>query len=101
MTQRSYQPLPALPLQGGMTQRSFSGSGADEDIVVSSARAYVSALNKMIPYITAKVRGIHGESNMVPYPWCILGFSKDLFGSLACAGVSEVGDISSARCCAE
>lgn len=36
-----------------MTQRSFSGSGADEDIVVSSARAYVSALNKMIPYITA------------------------------------------------
>ena len=28
-------------LQGGKTQRSFSGSGADEDIVVSSARAYV------------------------------------------------------------
>ena len=27
--------------QGGLTQRSFSGSGADEDIVVSSARAYV------------------------------------------------------------
>jgi 2-isopropylmalate synthase len=27
--------------KGGRTQRSFSGSGADEDIVVSSARAYV------------------------------------------------------------
>lgn len=39
--------------KGGKTQRSFSGSGADEDIVVSSARAYVSALNKMIGYISA------------------------------------------------
>lgn len=34
---------PTLPasMQGGKTQRSFSGSGADEDIVVSSARAYI------------------------------------------------------------
>ncbi|EFN59861.1 hypothetical protein CHLNCDRAFT_133663 [Chlorella variabilis] len=40
--------------KGGRTQRSFSGSGADEDIVVSSARAYVSALNKMIGFISAK-----------------------------------------------
>ncbi|PSC68493.1 2-isopropylmalate synthase isoform B [Micractinium conductrix] len=40
--------------KGGKTQRSFSGSGADEDIVVSSARAYISALNKMIGYIGAK-----------------------------------------------
>ncbi len=39
--------------QGNKTQRSFSGSGSDEDIVVSSARAYVSALNKMISYISA------------------------------------------------
>lgn len=43
-----------------MTQRSFSGSGADEDIVVSSARAYVSALNKMIPFITSSVSRLHG-----------------------------------------
>ena len=48
-------------MQGGMTQRSFSGSGADEDIAVSSARAYVSAMNKMIPYITATV-GWHRAS---------------------------------------
>jgi 2-isopropylmalate synthase len=33
---------------GAMQQRTFSGSGTDEDIVVSSSRAYVSALNKMI-----------------------------------------------------
>ena len=37
--------------QGRSYERSFSGSGADEDIVVSSARAYVSALNKMIVYL--------------------------------------------------
>lgn len=36
------QPASTLSaFQGGKTQRSFSGSGADEDIVVSSARAYV------------------------------------------------------------
>ena len=40
--------------QGGKTQRSYSGSGAHEDIVVSSARAYVSALNKMIAYLSAQ-----------------------------------------------
>ena len=39
--------------RGGVSQRQFSGSGADEDIVVSSARAYISALNKMISYISA------------------------------------------------
>ncbi|GAB4814561.1 hypothetical protein N2152v2_001607 [Parachlorella kessleri] len=50
--------------KGGMTQRSFSGSGADEDIVVSSARAYVSAMNKMIPYITAtaQANSIHNTA---------------------------------------
>jgi 2-isopropylmalate synthase len=37
--------------KGDVTLRSFSGSGADEDIVSSSARAYVSALNKMIGYV--------------------------------------------------
>jgi 2-isopropylmalate synthase len=38
------------------TQRTYSGSGADEDIVMSSARAYVSALNKMISYLGAAER---------------------------------------------
>lgn len=38
----------------GKPERTFNGSGADEDIVVSSARAYLSALNKLIPYAAAK-----------------------------------------------
>ncbi|KAL4429865.1 hypothetical protein ABPG77_010982 [Micractinium sp. CCAP 211/92] len=50
--------------KGGKTQRSFSGSGADEDIVVSSARAYVSALNKMISYISAKSATAVATSSM-------------------------------------
>jgi len=35
------------------TARTFAGQGSDEDIVVSSARAYVSALNKMITFLSA------------------------------------------------
>ncbi|CAL8462098.1 g1629 [Coccomyxa elongata] len=42
--------------QGGSTQRTFSGSGANEDIVVASARAYVSALNKLIAFMAAGQR---------------------------------------------
>eukprot|EP00898_Chlorokybus_atmophyticus_P002100 jgi/Chlat1/2891/Chrsp2S04657 len=38
---------------GVAVQRSFSGSGASPDIVVASARAYVSALNKMIGFSAA------------------------------------------------
>lgn len=43
-------------MQGGSTQRTFSGSGANEDIVVASARAYVSALNKLIAFMAAGQR---------------------------------------------
>ncbi len=43
-------------MQGRKAQRTFSGSGADEDIVVSSARAYVSGLNKLVAFMkTPKV----------------------------------------------
>lgn len=31
----------------------FAGNGAHEDIVVSSARAYISALNKMISWMSS------------------------------------------------
>ena len=37
-------------------QRSFSGNGANQDIVVASARAYVSALNKLIAFVSASQR---------------------------------------------
>ena len=33
---------------GAVTAKTFSGSGTDEDIVCSSTRAYISALNKML-----------------------------------------------------
>ena len=39
--------------QGRQSQRTFSGSGADEDIVVASARAYVSGLNKLVAFMKA------------------------------------------------
>ncbi len=34
--------------QVGMRQRTYSGHGADTDIIVASAKAYMSALNKML-----------------------------------------------------
>jgi len=40
--------------QGGKTQRIYSGNGAHEDIVVSSAKAYVSAMNKMIGFLSSE-----------------------------------------------
>ncbi|KAG2492725.1 hypothetical protein HYH03_009137 [Edaphochlamys debaryana] len=40
----------------GSVQRQFSGSGANEDIVVASARAYISALNKMIGWMSVVVK---------------------------------------------
>lgn len=32
--------------------RTFSATGADDDIVVSSVRAYISAMNKLISYVS-------------------------------------------------
>lgn len=42
--------------QGPKTQRVFTGSGADEDIVVGSARGYISALNKLIGFLSVARR---------------------------------------------
>lgn len=37
--------------QTGLSKnRKFTGSGSDQDIVISSARAYVSALNKLLSW---------------------------------------------------
>jgi 2-isopropylmalate synthase len=35
---------------GKVSNRKFSGSGSDTDIITSSARAYVSALNKLLSW---------------------------------------------------
>lgn len=37
-----------------MFQRTFNGNGADEDIVVSSARAYIAAVNKLIAFVNTQ-----------------------------------------------
>ncbi len=48
-------------LQGRQFQRVFSGNGADEDVVVGSARAYISALNKLISYSSASSQVSAGQ----------------------------------------
>lgn len=55
-------------VQGRQFERVFSGQGADEDVVVGSARAYVSALNKLISYYSAskQVSAGHASTNVVP-----------------------------------
>ncbi|DBA86569.1 hypothetical protein WJX77_010262 [Trebouxia sp. C0004] len=47
--------------QGRQFQRVFSGNGADEDVVVGSARAYISALNKLISYNSASNQVSSGQ----------------------------------------
>jgi len=47
----------ALNPQSGLRQRTYSGHGADTDIIVASAKAYMSALNKML---SAGREGISG-----------------------------------------
>lgn len=43
--------VPSIHSQGGVFKnRKFSGSGSDTDIITSSARAYVSALNKLLSW---------------------------------------------------
>lgn len=43
--------VPSIHSQGGIFKnRKFSGSGSDTDIITSSARAYVSALNKLLSW---------------------------------------------------
>eukprot|EP00271_Cylindrocystis_brebissonii_P013143 TRINITY_DN32753_c0_g1_i1.p1 TRINITY_DN32753_c0_g1~~TRINITY_DN32753_c0_g1_i1.p1 ORF type:complete len:704 (-),score=117.50 TRINITY_DN32753_c0_g1_i1:378-2489(-) len=47
--------------QGMRIRRGFSGSGADQDIVVSSTRAYISAINKLLGY-KGSLSGKKGEA---------------------------------------
>jgi 2-isopropylmalate synthase len=43
--------------------RTFSGHGASTDIVVASARAYLSALNKMLAAREEKVSVVEGHAS--------------------------------------
>lgn len=48
-------------MQGRQFQRVFSGNGADEDVIVGSVRAYISALNKLISYNSASNQVSSGQ----------------------------------------
>lgn len=43
-------------LSGETVQRTFSGTGAHMDIVVSSVRAYIGALNKMLGFKSSSTK---------------------------------------------
>ena len=47
---------------GAATARSFTATGADTDIVVSSTRAYVACLNRMIAYHASSVSAAEEEA---------------------------------------
>ena len=51
----------AALLQGRAFQRTFAGTGADDDVVVSSARAYISALNKLISFTSASSQAVSAQ----------------------------------------
>jgi 2-isopropylmalate synthase len=52
---RALDPLTVTnPQTGSQVPRSYSGTGASVDVVISSARAYISALNKMLTFSRVK-----------------------------------------------
>mmetsp|Transcript_14360 Transcript_14360/g.20660 ORF Transcript_14360/g.20660 Transcript_14360/m.20660 type:complete len:655 (-) Transcript_14360:116-2080(-) len=54
----------SMNAQTGMKDRKFSGAGSDTDIVVASARAYVSALNKLLSWsMRRRHEQIESEAN--------------------------------------
>jgi len=57
----------SLHSQSGLSRnRKFSGSGSDTDIITSSARAYVSALNKLLTWnMRRRQQSAADESNGV------------------------------------
>nr|ABA26446.1 2-isopropylmalate synthase 1 [Brassica insularis] len=53
-------------ITGEEVQRTFSGTGAGMDIVVSSVKAYVGALNKMLDFKENSTTKIPSQNNKVP-----------------------------------
>ena len=52
-----------------LREKKFSGSGSDTDIITSSARAYVSAINKLLTWkVRRMANGVDetGSNNAVP-----------------------------------
>jgi 2-isopropylmalate synthase len=57
--------FPSMDAQSEISKnRRFSGSGSDTDIITSSARAYVSALNKLLSWNMRKSqKQLNGDSS--------------------------------------
>jgi 2-isopropylmalate synthase len=56
---------PTVEPQSGISKnRKFSGSGSDTDIITSSARAYVSALNKLLTSNARRLKVSEGEGEV-------------------------------------
>jgi len=49
-------------------KRTFGGHGADTDIIVASAKAYLAALNKMLAYTGFADRAPEGDSSTIQVP---------------------------------
>lgn len=81
MADRRHEPAAPRP-QGRLAERRFHGSGADEDIIMSSARAYVSALNK------ASRRAVPGRRSSQPPPACTLTCAAAVWTGRAAAPVA-------------
>ena len=47
-----------------LREKKFSGSGSDTDIITSSARAYVSALNKLLTWKMRRMANTSDETGM-------------------------------------
>jgi 2-isopropylmalate synthase len=47
---------------GQLKERKFTGSGSDTDIITSSARAYVTALNKLLQWQMRRME-VNGNAN--------------------------------------
>jgi 2-isopropylmalate synthase len=73
---------PSIHSQSGLSRnRKFSGSGSDTDIVTSSARAYVSALNKLLKW-NMRQRELEEEAK--------INHQQNGIGSAEPAGVMQV-----------
>ena len=46
-----------------LREKKFSGSGSDTDIITSSARAYVAALNKLLTWKLRRMENANGEES--------------------------------------
>lgn len=67
--------------QSVLEQRKFSGSGSDTDIIISSARAYVSALNKLLSWNLRRKEQAANQASIA---------SDDSIGDAEAAPVMEV-----------